>query len=88
MWGKVYEIIKDIFLLQRDTGQNKEDIKELRKEVKELRDEVQSLTLIIQKLGFEIQRVDERERTERDKLVLQLSNEMLKFERRLPAGKE
>lgn len=86
MWGKIFELVKDIFLLQRDTQQNKEDIKELRKELKELRDELQNVVLIVQKLGYEIERIDNREQTEREKLMLQLSNEMLKFERRLPSG--
>lgn len=87
MWSKIYEIIKDIFLLQRDTQQNTEEIKELRKEVKELRrDELQNVVLFVRKLGFEIQRVDEREQSERRELTLKLENEMLKFERRLPSG--
>lgn len=88
MWSKIYEIIKDIFLLQRDTQQNKEEIKELRKEVKDLRDELQNVVLFVQKLGFEIQRVDEREQSERRELALKLENEMLKFERRLPSGEK
>jgi hypothetical protein len=88
MWKKIYEIIKDIFLLQRETQQNKEDIKELRNEVKQVRDEMQKLILIVQKLSFDIQDIRNREESEREKLALRLENEMLKFERRLPQGKD
>jgi len=55
--------------------------------VKDIRKEFAKLTVIMERLAFEIQRVSDRETTEREKMALQLENEMLKFERRLPQGK-
>ena len=38
----------------------------------------------VRQLAFEIQRINEREQHEREKLLLQLENAMLRLERRLP----
>jgi len=53
-----------------------------------LRSEFNQLVLLVQKLSFGIEQVSEREQSEREKMALQLSYEMLKFERRLPQGKD
>ncbi len=95
MWKDLIEFTKAVFFLQRDTQQNKEDIKKcernieiLQQDVKDIRKEFAKLTVILERLAFEIQRVSDRETSEREKIVLQLENEMLKFERRLPQGKD
>jgi hypothetical protein len=44
--------------------------------------------LLVQKLNSDIHRVAEREQSERARMVVELQNEMLKFERRLPSGKD
>lgn len=95
MWKDLIEFTKAVFSLQRDTQQNKDDIKKcernieiLQQDVKDIRKEFSKLTVIVERLTFEIQRVSDRETTEREKMVLQLENEMLKFERRLPSGKK
>ena len=41
----------------------------------------------LEKLAFEVQRINDREKLEREKLVLQLENALLRIERRLPPGK-
>ncbi len=95
MWKDLIEFTKAVFFLQRDTQQNKDDIKKcehntekLQQDVKEIRQEFAKLTVIVERLAFEIQRVSDRENSEREKMALQLENEMLKFERRLPSGKD
>ena len=95
MWKDLIEFTKAVFFLQRDTQQNKDDIKKcehntekLQQEVKEIRQEFAKLTVIVERLAFEIQRVSDRENSEREKMALQLENEMLKFERRLPSGRD
>ena len=95
MWKDLIEFTKAVFFLQRDTQQNKDDIKKcerntekLQQDVKEIRQEFAKLTVIVERLAFEIQRVSDRENSEREKMTLQLENEMLKFERRLPSGKD
>ncbi len=95
MFKQIYEYTRDILTISREVQENKSDIKdakteirELRKENKILRDNFSDLLLIVQKLSFDIQQVTEREKSEREKIILQLENEILKFERRLPEGKD
>ena len=95
MWKDLIEFTKAVFFLQRDTQQNKEDIKKsehnvekLQQDMKEIRKEFTKLSVVVERLLFEIQRVSDRETAEREKMALQLENEMLKFERRLPSGKK
>lgn len=95
MWTKILEYAQTLIFLQREVQQNKSDIKECEQELKrqsdqidKLRSEFSSLVLIVQKLSFDIENVSKGEKSEREKLALQLENEMLKFERRLPQGKD
>lgn len=95
MWTKILEYAQTLIFLQRETQQNKSDIKECEQEIKEnkrdiekLRAEFNNLVLLVQKLSFDIQQISDRETSERQRMALQLENEMLKFERRLPQGKD
>lgn len=95
MWKQIYEYTKDFLLLSRETQENKADIKEQKSEIKEIRSELKklqidfnNLLLVVQKLSFDIQKIDDREQSERREMALKLENEMLKFERRLPSGKD
>ena len=90
MWTKLFEFTKDILSLQRDTQQNKADIKEVEQEIKKLhyadenlREDFNKLVHLVHQLSFEIQKVSDREKSERELITLKLENEMLKFERRL-----
>ncbi len=49
--------------------------------------EVRNLWRAVEVLTFEVQRTRETDAHEREKLALRLENEMLRFERRLPAPK-
>jgi len=82
----LYAWVKQLFILSWDTQQNRLDIREMR-------EELDRLTSSVQKLAFETQRIRERvehvqalEASEREKMALRLENEMLRFERHLPAG--
>lgn len=95
MWKQIFDYAKEIVFLTRETQENKSDIKEQKSEIKEIRAEVKqlrtdfnNLVLLVQQFSFDIQNVSNREEAEREKLVLRLENEMLKFERRLPQGKD
>ncbi len=95
MWTKLFEFTKDILSLQRDTQQNKADIKEAEQEIKRLhsadenlREDFNKLVHLVHQLSFEIQKVSDREKAERELIALKLENEMLKFERRLPRPKD
>lgn len=41
------------------------------------------MSLAIERLRYEIQRVNDKDENEREKMALRLENELLKFERRL-----
>ncbi len=76
MWKDLIEFTKAVFFLQRDTQQNKDDIKKcerniesLQKDVKEIRKEFSNLTVIVERLAFEIQRIGDREQNEREKMA-------------------
>lgn len=88
MLKPILDAARQIFLLTQETQHNKADIKEMRQEMKELRAELQRLTLIVQKLAFEIQRANENNTHERDKLLLQLRHEMADLQRRLPSSQD
>ena len=77
MWKQIYEALKQLLLLTQQTEQN-------RVEIKELRQELDDLTSAVELLAYEVRRDRENEAHEREKLVLRLQNELLKFERRLP----
>ncbi len=80
MWKNLYDLTKKLFSLTKDTEQNKADIKELQQRLRDL-------SATVERMAYEIRFVRETERHEREKIVLQLENEMLKFERRLPPPK-
>ena len=66
-----------VLFLTRDTHQNTTDLKELKQEVRALPEETK-------RLAFEIERLRDANRYERENLSLQLNNTLLQFERRLP----
>lgn len=91
MWKSIFEILRQLLTLTESTQKNTSDIKELRQAVKELSDSTdekfQELRSAIERLAFEIQRISERETHEREKLILQLENRLLRQERGLPPAK-
>ena len=64
-----------------------EDTQRNRAEIRDLREQVQALSLTVQKLVSESERKHDNEKHEREKFMLQLKNELLQFERRLPPAK-
>ena len=100
MFKQLAELTVQLLTLARDIQQNKSDIKDVRQEVKDVRQEfkelrgdvndlrqqVLDLTRAVERLAYEIHRVSEREESARKMMALELENEMLKFERRLPPG--
>jgi predicted nucleic acid-binding Zn-ribbon protein len=81
MWEKIWDLITKVITLGKQTDKNTEEIKELQREVRELHS-------WLERLAYEIKRTQDEDRHEREKLALRLENELLKFERRLPSGKE
>lgn len=81
MWKKLYEVLTRLFALTQKVERHDKEIVELRQEIKEL-------TSVMQRLVYEIQRISEREMHEREKMQLRLENQLLRFQRRLPPGKD
>jgi predicted nucleic acid-binding Zn-ribbon protein len=88
MWKHFIDLARQVLRLAEDTRENRADIKELHKEVRDLsvatERELSDLRRVIERLAYEIRRVDERGQAEREKLALQLENQLLHFESRLP----
>ncbi|MBL8188252.1 MAG: hypothetical protein JNK38_09600 [Acidobacteria bacterium] len=81
MLKPLFELFKQVFTIN-------EDLQRQRAEIKELRHQYHSLILLVQKLESKIERVQSDDKHEREKIVLQLQNTLLQFERRLlPATK-
>ncbi len=81
MWKQLSEWLTQMIMLAKETQRNSDDIKQVRREIDEM-------TRAIERLAYEIKRTQDEDRHEREKLALRLENELLKFERRLPTGKE
>lgn len=81
MWQKLSDLAKSLFTFGEVLQQNRSDIKELQVEVRQI-------STALQLLAREVQHTRESERQEREKIMLQLENQLLKFERRLRPGKE
>jgi len=80
MWKQIFRMATKLLTLTQETERNKTEIKELRKELREL-------SSLVAGMAHELRRSNENEAHEREKLVLRLQNEMLRFERRLPGIK-
>lgn len=78
---QILATIKNLILLTEETTRNRKDIEDLQKQMKEVWSALERLT-------YEVKRTDDREQSEREKLVLQLENRLLKFERRLKPSEE
>ena len=88
MWQKIVELARLVWSLGQKTERNSEDIHTLQAENKRLTAAVTQLIFEVQRLRDEIGHLRKDEMNEREKMALRLENELLKFERRLPPGKE
>ena len=91
MWKEIFSVIREIFVLSEKTDQNKTALAELRLGLRDTDIKVSKLTEIVQiliqenaRLREEMNGIRREEAKEREKIVLKLENEMLKFEKRLP----
>ncbi len=81
MLKQLFEYVHQLLFLAQETQRNRHDLELLRTRVEQVTDKVQAL-------AYEIQRINEREQQEREKLVLKLENALLRFERLLPASSD
>lgn len=81
MLKQLFDWAASFIFLVRDTSDNK-------RAIADLTERVEALTEEFRDLAFQLRRLEEREKNEREKLVLQLENGMLKLDRRLPELKK
>ena len=81
MLKQFVEYLLDLLNTARDTRANKDAIADLR-------EEVDQLASAVERISFELRSLREEERHEREKLLLQMENAVLKIERQLAAAKE
>ncbi len=81
MLEKIYDLLSKVFKLTTNVKLHDKQIEKLNEEVKELNSLYRDLIIAIN-------RVADRQESEREKILAPVENQLLKFERRLPAGKE
>lgn len=81
MWEKIAELLAKIFRLTTKVEQHDKDIEKLNLEIRDLNQNYRDLIIAIN-------RVADRQESEREKILALVENQLLKFERRLPTGKE
>lgn len=77
MWKKIYDLLEQLVTLAQRVSRHDKQIEELRQEVREL-------TGMIHRLAVEVNRLADRQTSDREKMELWVENQMLRFERRLP----
>ena len=81
MVSEILKVLKTIFTLA-------DDLQKYHAEIKEIRRQLYEFGVTLEGLKGRIDRIDEREITEREKLILQLQLEAAKLERLLPPTKK
>lgn len=88
MWQKLYEITNLLFNFGKDLQQSRADIKQLQTELRDLssstQEEMRKLREAIQRLAYEVQRTQENEAHEWEKLELRLEIQKLRAAKQLP----
>lgn len=88
MWQKLYEITNLLFNFGKDVQQNRTDIAQLQAEVRQLtattHDEFGKMREAIQRLAYEVQRVQENDAHEREKMEFRLEIQRLNSQKQLP----
>jgi methyl-accepting chemotaxis protein len=99
MWKQLYQMVKTVLSLSRQTEQNTGAIKELQLAMRELSEAVRDLSSEVRELNLKVefqekQATAEREhfarelQSEREKFRLQLENLLLRYRDRLPPPEE
>lgn len=71
MFREIFETTSSLLRLAQDLQENREEVKDIRAELRDL-------TLIVEGLRMEVQQVAEREARERQMIMLQLENVLLR----------
>ncbi len=81
MWTKIIEIFTQVFGLTVKVEQHDKQIEKLTRDIEEL-------NRLYRDLIIAVNRVADRQDADREKILTMVENQLLKFERRLPSGKD
>jgi hypothetical protein len=81
MWEKIYDIFAKVFSLTIKTEQHD-------KAIEKLNDDVKELHTLYRDLIIAINRTADRQESDRENILTLVENQLLKFERRLPSGRD
>jgi FtsZ-binding cell division protein ZapB len=81
VFKQLYDIVRKAFFLQHDLTELKDNVADLERELHDTREAVRQL-------AFELERVAERERHERERFALRIENALLRIERLPPPSKK
>lgn len=81
MWTKIIEIFTQVFGLTVRVEQHDKQIEKLTRDIEEL-------NRLYRDLIIAVNRVADRQDADREKILTMVENQLLKFERRLPSGKD
>ena len=81
MLEKLYELVSKVFTLTSRADRHEKDIERLQQEI-------DRLTEIVNNQSLRIEILSRLFNDEREKTILWVENQLLKFERRLPSGKK
>ncbi len=81
MWKQLFDTAKRVVLLVEESKRNRQDIEDVQAQMR-------AMSMAIELLRYEIQRVSDKDANEREMMKLRLENELLRFERRLPAKRD
>lgn len=84
MWKRIYDLAKLVLSYGQQLKHHQSSIETLEDEMKQVTAALNQLYFEMRSMRDEFRHVQDNERHEREKLLLQLENERLKFERRLP----
>ena len=80
-------MISDVWKIAKTLVTLVDDLQKYHTEIKDIRQELRDLTIVVHGLAQEIKHSKESATSDRAYLLLQIENELLKFERRLPPAR-
>ncbi len=81
MWRQLVESARKLLSLKEDTEKNTADLKAQRQDL-------DRLAAFVVELTYEVRRMQENQAHENEKTILRLENRLLRFERRMLAGRQ
>lgn len=88
MWKKFYDLARLVLTYGQQLQRHQKSIETLESEMRQVTAALNQLYHEMRRMQGEFRHVQDNERHEREKLLLRLENERLKFERRLPPKAE